>query len=138
MDIDDVIEQATASADKRRREDPELSKKRLMGVRTVIYAFANGVMRADTWNQNHPLPPRFESVVAWVAQEVARHFKVKEEEPLDASINEAADVALSAAHDHPMFRQWTNGTDLRAFIDAESVLQNTVYCMRMAFREVAA
>jgi hypothetical protein len=138
VDINEAIEAASVSADRRRREDPELLKKRLMTVRTVVRAFIQGVISADTWNQDYPLPPRLESVVTWVAQEVARHFKVKGEEPFESSINESSEIAMSAAHDHPIFRHWGDGSDLRSFVDLEAVFQNMVSSMRTYYREITA
>jgi hypothetical protein len=128
MDLNDAIEKATIDAEKRRREDPELSKPRLQSIRNAIHAFAVGVMRADRWDPDHPLPPRFEAVVSWISRDVRGHFDVKGEEPFGASINDVVDAAMSAAHDHPIFRSWVEGSDIREFIDADAIAQNmTVY-----------
>lgn len=138
MDIEDVVERTAADADRRRREDPELSRRRLLPLRTAVHAFVVGLMRADRWNKHHPLPPRFETVVAWISWELGRHFDIKGEELFEASINDVVDVAAGAAHDHPIFRSWIEGSDIREFIDQDAIFQNMAVYLREEERRLTA
>lgn len=138
MDIGDVVEKAAEDAERRRRENPELSKRRLISLRSAVHAFVVGVMRTDRWNKHHPLPPRFETVVSWLSWELGHQFEVKGEELFEASINDVVDVAAGAANDHPIFRSWIEGSDIREFIDQDAIFQNMAVYLREEERRLTA
>ena len=138
----DLVEQASAKANRRTAADPEHTTKRCWHKSELVRGFAAGVIAADPWYRGYRLPPNFERVINRVAASIDKTFTGGE--IVHASLNELRAFFDETVMADSEFVGWNkaDGPDVvfvhrysptpskRDFIDLDAVMQNVTTVLR--------